>query len=164
MKKIKAIILLLFVVATFSVNATNVNAEVLPDSIQYSVDLDAIEIISNPKTNTPVITFPGSVSVLNARMLEQTNTVSIKDISSYVPNLYIPDYGTKLISAIYIRGIGSRINSPAVGLYVDDVPYIDKSSFDFDFNDISKVEVFRGPQGTLFGRNTMAGLINLYTI
>lgn len=164
MKKIKAIILLLFVVATFSVNATNVNVDALPDSIQYSVDLDAIEIISNPKTNTPVITFPGSVSVLNAQMLEQTNTVSIKDISSYVPNLYIPDYGTKLISAIYIRGIGSRINSPAVGLYVDDVPYIDKSSFDFDFNDISKVEVFRGPQGTLFGRNTMAGLINLYTV
>ncbi len=160
----KQILFTLFVLLTFGLSAENTITYVSPDSIKYSVDLDEIEIVSNPKTNTPLQYFPGSVSLLDAKELEKNNVVSIKDLSSFVPNLYVPDYGTKLISAMYIRGIGSRINSPAVGLYVDDVPYADKSSFDFNFTDIAKVEVFRGPQGTLFGRNTMAGLINIYTV
>lgn len=160
----KQILFTLFALLSFTVSAENTLSTVSPDSIKYSIDLDEVEIVSNPKTNTPLQYFPGSVSLLDAKELEKNNVVSIKDLSSYVPNLYIPDYGSKLISAMYIRGIGSRINSPAVGLYVDDVPYLDKSSFDFNFNDISKVEVFRGPQGTLFGRNTMAGLVNVYTV
>ncbi len=75
----------------------------------------------------------------------------------------MPEYGTKLTSPIYIRGIGSRINSPSVGLYVDNVPYFEKAVFDFDFFDIERIEVLRGPQGTLYGRNTMGGIINVYT-
>ena len=75
----------------------------------------------------------------------------------------MPDYGSKLTSPVYIRGIGSRINSPSVGIYVDDVPYFEKAAFDFDFFDIDRVEVLRGPQGTLYGRNTMGGIINVFT-
>jgi len=48
----------------------------------------------------------------------------MKDISSYIPNLFIPDYGSKLTSPVYIRGIGSKINAPSVGLYVDGVPFL----------------------------------------
>ena len=75
----------------------------------------------------------------------------------------MPDYGSKLTSPVYIRGIGSRINSPSVGLYVDYVPYFEKAAFDFDFFDIKRIEVLRGPQGTLFGRNTMGGIVNIVT-
>lgn len=75
----------------------------------------------------------------------------------------MPSYGSKLTSPIYIRGIGSRINSPAVGLYVDNVPQFDKSSFDFEFYNIERVEVLRGPQGTMYGRNNLGGLIHVYT-
>ena len=160
----KQILFTLFALLSFTVSAENTLSTVSADSIKYSIDLDEVEIVSNPKTNTPLQYFPGSVSLFGTADLERNNVISIKDLSSYVPNLYVPDYGTKLISAMYIRGIGSRINSPAVGLYVDDIPYTDKSSFDFNFTDIAKVEVFRGPQGTLFGRNTMAGLINVYTV
>ena len=137
----KQILFSLFALLSFTVSAENTLSTVSADSIKYSIDLDEVEIVSNPKTNTPLQYFPGSVSLLDAKELEKNNVVSIKDLSSYVPNLYIPDYGSKLISAMYIRGIGSRINSPAVGLYVDDVPYADKSSFDFNFSDISMVEV-----------------------
>ncbi|MBN2237602.1 MAG: TonB-dependent receptor, partial [Bacteroidales bacterium] len=49
------------------------------------------------------------------------------------------------------------------GLYIDDVPYFDKGSFNFEFFDIEKIEVLRGPQGTLYGRNTMGGIIKIYT-
>lgn len=77
--------------------------------------------------------------------------------------MFIPDYGSRLTSAVYIRGIGSRINTPSVGLYVDNIPYIDKSAFDFSYADVERIDVLRGPQGTLYGRNAMGGLIKVHT-
>lgn len=158
------VLLTYIVVFLFSFTARSEDIAVLPDTVPYKVSLGEVEILSNPKSEIPLLYFPGSVSVIGERRIERENILSIKEISSLAPNLFIPDYGSKLISAIYIRGIGSRINSPAVGLYVDNIPYLDKSSFDFDFQDIEKIEIFRGPQGTLFGRNTMGGLINIYTV
>ena len=73
------------------------------------------------------------------------------------------DYGSKLQSPVFIRGIGSRLGSPSVGLYVDNVPYFEKTTFGFDFFDIDRIEVLRGPQGTLYGRNTMGGIINVFS-
>ena len=106
---------------------------------------------------------PGSVSILGNMSLEKNQTSSLKDITAVVPNLYMPDYGSKLTSPVYIRGIGSRINAPSVGLYVDNVPYFEKSSYDFDLLEIDRIEVLRGPQGTLYGRNTLGGIINVFT-
>jgi len=95
--------------------------------------------------------------------LEKQDINSLKELSSFAPNFYIPDYGSKITSSVYIRGIGSRIDQPAVGLYVDGIPMLNKSLFDFDFYDIRFVEILRGPQSTLYGRNTMAGIINIKT-
>lgn len=106
---------------------------------------------------------PTSVSVINSQTLAEHQVASLKDMSSLVPNFFIPEYGSRLTSAIYIRGVGSRINTPAVGLYVDNTPYIDKSAFDFNLYDIERVDVLRGPQGTLYGRNTMGGLVRVFT-
>lgn len=132
------------------------------DTTSYH-ELREVAVVSNPKSQTNVFEFPGSITAFSSMTIERMNIQSLKDFSSLAPNLYIPDYGSRLTSAIYIRGIGSRINSPAVGLNIDNVPYLDKSAFDFDFMDIERVEILRGPQGTLYGRNTMAGLINVYT-
>ena len=106
---------------------------------------------------------PVSVSMVDKNQLTANHITSLKGTSNLVPNMFIPDYGSRLTSAIYIRGIGSRINTPAVGLYVDNIPYIDKSAFDFNFYDIERVDVLRGPQGVLYGRNTMGGLVHVYT-
>lgn len=125
--------------------------------------LQEVQIVSNPKSELKLLEFPASITVFDTRDIEDCRIISLKDLSTLSPNFYVPDYGSKLISSVYIRGMGSRINSPAVGLYVDNVPYLDKSAFDFDFMDIKKVEVLKGPQGTLYGRNTMAGLVNVYT-
>lgn len=160
----KLLLLLLIAAGTFPVFAAADEEKSERDSVIYkNVNLSEIEVISSPKSETRFFEFPGSISIIGEKKLERQHIVSLKEISSLAPNLYIPDYGSKLISSVYIRGIGSRINSPAVGLNVDNVPYLDKSSFDFDFMDIEKVEILRGPQGTLYGRNTMAGLINVYT-
>ena len=66
-------------------------------------------------------------------------------------------------SAVYIRGIARASTLPPVGLYVDNIPYIDKSAFDFSYADVERIDVLRGPQGTLYGRNAMGGLIKVHT-
>ena len=127
------------------------------------VSLDEVEVVSSPKETGTMRQQPMSVSIINSRSMTEHHVTSLKNIAPIVPNFHIPDYGSRLTSAVYIRGVGSRINTPAVGLYVDNMPYIDKSAFDFHFYDIERVDVLRGPQGTLYGRNTMGGLIKIYT-
>ena len=127
------------------------------------VTLSGIEVVSTPKEFGDMRQQPSAVSVIRRDRLTDNQTTSLKGLSSLVPNFYIPDYGSRLTSAIYIRGVGSRINTPAVGLYVDNVPYVDKSAFDFRFFDIERVDILRGPQGTLYGRNAMGGIIKVHT-
>lgn len=124
--------------------------------------LDDVNVRATRETHK-VRELPASVSMIGKVTLERQQAASLKDVTGLVPNFFMPEYGSKLTSPVYIRGIGSRINSPSVGLYVDNAPYFEKSSFDFDFFEIERVEVLRGPQGTLYGRNTMGGIINVYT-
>jgi outer membrane receptor protein involved in Fe transport len=124
--------------------------------------LDEITIKS-PKYNRNIFEIPAAASMLPERLIENNKVENLTDISGIVPNFFMPDYGSKLTSPVYIRGVGNRINTPSVGLYVDDIPYFEKSAFNFDFYDIERVEVLRGPQGTLYGRNAMGGLINIIT-
>ena len=128
---------------------------------EYSIE--SLWVVDSPKENRVLRDQPVSSSIVQRKAMEENRVFSMKDLTGIVPNLYIPNYGTKYTSSIYVRGIGSRINSPAVGIYVDGIPYFDKSGFDFDYSDIERVEVLRGPQGTLYGRNTMGGLINVRT-
>ncbi len=125
--------------------------------------LQDIVIDSDARQDMLLRELPLSASVIDGERIGRVHATSIKNIVSMVPNVYMPDYGSRLTSAIYIRGTGSRINTPAVGLYVDNIPYVDKSSFDIGLFDIERIDVLRGPQGTLYGRNTMGGLIRIFT-
>ncbi|MBQ0085631.1 MAG: TonB-dependent receptor [Prevotella sp.] len=129
----------------------------------HTIGLDEIEVVSMIKETGTMQQQPSSVSIVGQKDMETQHITSIKGVSNLVPNFFMPDYGSRLTSAIYIRGVGARMNTPAVGLYVDDIPYIDKSAFDFDFCDVERVEVLHGPQSTLYGRNTMGGLLKVYT-
>lgn len=126
------------------------------------IDLNEV-VIRSFKQNRDLRVEPLSASAVTGTTIQNRNITGIKEFSSFIPNLFMPDYGSKLTSPVYIRGIGSKINSPSVGLYVDGIPYFEKSAFDFDFAEIDRIEVLRGPQGTLYGRNTMGGIINIYT-
>lgn len=132
------------------------------DTTSLQFNLDEITITA-PKENPLIYKVPATVSIISSKQLTNNEIVSLKDLSSITPNFFMPDYGTKITSPIYIRGIGSRRESPSVGLYIDNVPYFEKSNFDFDFFDIESIEVLKGPQGTLYGRNTMGGIINITT-
>ena len=126
--------------------------------------MDEVVVTSSTKETNNLRKLPGSVTILSPQTIGGNQIESVKDLSSYVPNFFIPDYGSKMTSAVYIRGIGTRNSGQSVGLYVNDAPYMDKSTFDFELTDIQRIEVLRGPQGTLYGRNAMGGIINIYTL
>ncbi|MDM8002802.1 MAG: Plug domain-containing protein, partial [Bacteroidota bacterium] len=159
--KLHIYILSLLISLTVSLNAQKYTVE--PDTTVYLVGELSEVVIKASKDNVTFKSLPASVSVIGETLIAESGIRSLNDASSSIPNFFMPDYGSKLTSPVYIRGIGSRINSPSVGLYVDHVPYFEKASFNFDFFDIKRIEVLRGPQGTLFGRNTMGGIVNIIT-
>ena len=149
---------------SFADNVLSVRPEpVEGDTITRVADIEEIVVVATPKENRRLRQQTLSSSSFSNAEIRARGVSSIKSFSSQVPNLYIPTYGSKLTTSTYIRGIGSRINTPAVGLYVDNIPYLNKNAFDFNFSEIDRVDVLRGPQGTLYGRNTMGGLIRVYT-
>ena len=154
--------LMLAMVCTVCAN-TYGNTDLADADSTLSVALDEIEIVSSPKETGTMRQQPASVTLIGKDELDKHHITSLKGISVLAPNFFMPDYGSRLTSAVYIRGVGSRINTPAVGLYVDNIPYTDKSAFDFNFYDIERIDVLRGPQSTLYGRNTMGGLVRVYT-
>lgn len=125
--------------------------------------LQDVVVISTPKERGTLRQQPASTTVLDRRQLADLQATALKEAAPLVPNLHLPDYGSRLTSAAYIRGVGSRINTPAVGLYVDNMPMPDKSAYDFRFLDVERIDVLRGPQATLYGRNAMGGLLRVHT-
>lgn len=156
-------ILLLILLSLLTVNSIYADGDPFDNDttrLRYTAREVVIEAF---KQNNNLSVQPISASLLSADAIKQSNIVNIKEITAFVPNLYMPDYGSKMTSPVYIRGIGSAKNAPSVGLYVDGVPYFDRSTFDINIHDIERIEVLRGPQGTLYGRNTMGGIINVFT-
>ena len=105
-----------------------------------------------------------AASVLSGRTLTMRGVAAVKDAMMDIPNLFMPDYGSRTTSSIYVRGMGARIDQPVVGMTVDNVQLADKNLYDTELQDIERIEFLRGPQATLYGRNTMAGVINVYTL
>ena len=115
------------------------------------------------RPTAPSIAQPTGLTWITPRELAQWRVQSITDLTSRVPSLFIPDYGSKRSAAIYLRGSGARSAGQTIGFYLDGVPVLNKSGFNFDLPGVTGVEVLRGPQGTLYGRNAMSGIINYYT-
>lgn len=115
------------------------------------------------KEELPLQERASATTGLSMSDISEHQITDLKSMAGLVPNLHNPDYGSRTTSALYIRGIGTRMDQPAVGLYVDGIPYMNKSAFDFNLSGIHNITVARGPQGTLYGRNTMAGIIDIAT-
>ncbi len=128
-----------------------------------SLFLNEVIITSSSKETNSLKGLPGAYSVLSPKQLDGMQIENVVDISAIVPNFFIPDYGSKYTSPVYVRGIGNRSTGQASAMYVDNIPLINKSTYDFDFLDVQHVELLRGPQGTLYGRNSMGGIINVFT-
>lgn len=113
------------------------------------------------KDNLPVEKLASPVS--NIRV-DEAAIPDQAELSDRIPSLYIPRYGASLTSTIYLRGFGSRMDNPVLGLYLDGIPVLDKNAYDLDFLDIRQATLLHGPQATLYGRNSLGGLLSLQTV
>lgn len=118
--------------------------------------------VSVIKSTSPVL-FPASATEIDACMIERFDIDGVKGVSTIAPNFYMPQYGSRMTSSIYVRGLGTRIDQPIVALNIDNVPLLNKDNYDFTFADLDRIEVVRGPQSILYGRNSIGGVINMST-
>jgi iron complex outermembrane receptor protein len=103
---------------------------------------------------------PFSVSAIDDRKVEEMNLWQTRDLRGYIPNLYSSNPGDNR-NVISIRGITTTSYEPAVATYVDGVNQFGLDTYFFLLNDVERIEVLRGPQGTLYGRNAMGGVMNV---
>ena len=127
------------------------------------IDLDEVIVVSQPKESFLLRQQPMSSNVFGASEMQQLNVRDLSQLSLYVPSFVMPAYGSRLTSSLYIRGIGSRINNPAVGVYYDNIPLMSKAAYNNHFYMLDRVDVLRGPQATLYGQNTEGGLVRIYS-
>ena len=143
--------------------ATSSETATLPTELSDTLSLGEVTVTAI-KQSADLRTQATALTVIDRQEAERNQVQSIKSAANLVPNLFIPDYGSRMTSTVYVRGIGTRIDQPAVGLTIDNVPVMTKENYDFDLIDISRMEMLRGPQNTLYGRNTLGGLMNVYTL
>ena len=107
---------------------------------------------------------PDTIAVINADSIERNNVETLKDVSLLLPNVGISESLSPGSSFINIRGINTIRNSdPAVAIIVDGVQFNNVNEVSQDLNDIAQIEVLKGPQGALYGRNAIGGAINIVT-
>ncbi len=145
-----------------SLIAAPVAAEELADTSKV-VDLDEVVVVAQPKDQVRLRLQPVSSNVFGSEQLQQLNVRDLSQLSQYVPSFVMPAYGSRLTSSMYVRGIGSRVNSPAVGVYYDNIPLMSKAAFNNHFYMLDRVDILRGPQGSLYGQNTEGGLVRIYS-
>ena len=126
--------------------------------------LNEVVVSSSVKETNELKNLPTAISVVSPKQLQDARIESLPRLSAFIPNFFIPSYGSKVSTPIYIRGVGARLGSQTVSLYVDNVPSFNPSAFDFEFQDVQRIEVLRGAQGTLYGRNAIGGIVNMYTL
>ncbi|MDX1563047.1 MAG: TonB-dependent receptor plug domain-containing protein, partial [Gammaproteobacteria bacterium] len=112
---------------------------------------------------------PVAITAVNAEMLEARSQYNIVQVGAQAPNVQLSSWGQAGGSAMlaFIRGVGQTdfnyALEPGVGLYVDDVYYPNLTGSMVELLDLERVEILRGPQGTLAGRNSIGGAIKLYS-
>jgi iron complex outermembrane receptor protein len=120
-------------------------------------------IVTANKREESIIKVNTSVTSLSAKKIEDTRTWGLSGLSALVPNYNYQELGVSFQQIQAIRGIQVFSENPAVSTYIDDVNNIDILANGFAFTDIERIEVLRGPQGTLYGRNAMGGVVNIIT-
>ncbi|HVU19469.1 MAG TPA: TonB-dependent receptor plug domain-containing protein [Rhizomicrobium sp.] len=126
--------------------------------------VETVTVTSSKLGGADVQSIPIAITALSQEQLTATQTAGGPDLVKQVPNLTFTKTNFSGYS-IQIRGIGTQAISvttdPAVAVAFNDVPFIRNHFFEQEFYDLSQAEVLRGPQGTLYGRNATAGVVNL---
>ncbi len=145
--------------------AEPINLAAAPAPAASGVSLETVTVTSS-KIGGDVQNIPIAITAMSQEQLTATQTTGGPDLVKQVPNLTFTKTNFSGYS-IQIRGIGTQAISvttdPAVAVALNDIPFIRNHFFEQEFYDLSQAEVLRGPQGTLYGRNATAGVVNLVT-
>lgn len=129
---------------------------------------DEVIVVTARRTEESLQDVPASISAFNEKALDRIQASDPTGLQGAVPNLNIVQgRGSSNATNIFIRGVGQpdalQTFDPAVGVYVDDVYYSRIRGTQLDLLDIERIEVLRGPQGTLYGKNTIGGALKVVT-
>ena len=121
-------------------------------------------LVTAQKREQSLAEVPIAISVFSADTINQTGVQELRELSEYIPNVSISQ-NSEFQSAITIRGVGANSRNigfdSRVGVYLDGVYLGQGPALNQDLVDLDHIEVLRGPQGTLFGKNTVAGAVSL---
>ncbi len=143
-------------------NAAATASELVPIAAAGEVVVTARHRMEN------VQSVPATVSVVGGDFIARTNTTQVAQLVRYLPSVQFAFFNPRN-SSLNIRGLGNATGvasdgiEPGVGFYVDQVYYNRPAMTTFDLVDIDQAEILEGPQGTLFGKNTTAGVVNITT-
>ena len=130
------------------------------------LELEEVVVTARKREETQQDT-PLSITTFDQESMEQANMLDLRDIGKYTPGMSFTSYGmgSSEAGAIFVRGVGQSdhmvTTDPGVGLYIDGVYMGRNMGAALDILDLERVEVLRGPQGTLFGKNTIGGAVNV---
>jgi len=138
-------------------------------SAEAAVDLDRV-MVTATKRPEALADIPQSITVLGEAELERQQADNLQDYLALIPGLSL-EGSTRGVSRITLRGINTGGVASTVGVYVDDVPFGSSSGLangailagDFDTFDVARIEVLRGPQGTLYGASSLGGVLKFVT-
>ena len=152
-----------------SVAATFVLPWAMVGTSQAQSDLALEEVVVTAERRESALQdVPVAVSAFDSTEIERRQSFNVKDVVNNVPNLVgVNNVGQGTATTVFLRGVGTTESivtvDTAMGFYLDDVYIARQGVNNFSLYDVERVEVLRGPQGTLYGRNTNAGAINVIT-
>lgn len=128
---------------------------------------DGVIIVTAQKRAQNSLDVGINVSVIGGEAIAERRLESVSELAGAAPNVTVKENVPGLLPVVTIRGIGlndfSATNNPSAGVYVDEVPLSSLALMNFNFFDVDRLEVLKGPQGTLYGRNSTAGALNVFS-
>ncbi len=135
-------------------------------SLELDNNLNEVSIVSSRRREEAVQDVPIAITVIGGTKVAETGAFNVNRVKELVPSVQLYSSNPRN-TGLNIRGLGSSFGltndgiDPGVGFYVDGVYYARAAATTLDFLDVERIEVLRGPQGTLFGKNTTAGAFNI---
>ena len=153
---------LLITVGCFAASLTPAPASAQTNQVP-PIQLPTI-IVTAQKEPADAQTLPVSLTPVSMETLINAGVTVVREASIYAPNTYFSDFTARKLSNPRFRGIGSSPANPSITTYFDGVPQLNSNTSSIDLMDVEQIEFVRGPQSALFGRNTLAGLINIASL
>ncbi|WP_289024748.1 TonB-dependent receptor plug domain-containing protein, partial [uncultured Sphingomonas sp.] len=155
-------------IATTPAFAQEAAAPAAPEAQDSALDNTGEIVVTARRREEKLLDVPTAVTALTSAQLEQAGAIDLTDLQVASPNTTLKDArGTNSTLAAFIRGVGQQDPVPGfeagIGIYLDDVYLNRPQAAVLDIYDVERIEVLRGPQGTLYGRNTIGGAVKYVT-